>query len=138
LIFTGANIEYFSFARCAKTTENLQIFNHGIFFVSRPIFHKETDFAKLTKDQRREQDQDMAARYETDFAKLTKDQRREQDQDMAARYELCCYITVEHETHLSQNGFTTYKLSLHKKPKLKKITKKDYFSLLSSFEIEQL
>jgi hypothetical protein len=86
LIFTGANIEYFSFARCAKTTENLQIFNHGIFFVSRPIFHKETDFAKLTKDQRREQDQDMAARYETDFAKLTKDQRREQDQDMAARY----------------------------------------------------
>jgi hypothetical protein len=81
LIFTGANIEYFSFARCAKTTENLQIFNHGIFFVSRPIFHKETDFAKLTKDQRREQDQDMAARYKTDFAKLTKDQRREQDQD---------------------------------------------------------
>jgi hypothetical protein len=87
----------------------------------------EIDFAKLTKDQRREQDQDMAARYEIDFAKLTKDQRREQDQDMAARYERACYITVERETHLSQNGFTTSKLSLHKKTKInQKIVKKHY------------
>jgi hypothetical protein len=119
------------------TVENLPIFNHWIFFwVSRPIFHKETDFAKLTKDQRRQQDQDMAARYETDFAKLTKDQRREQDQDMAARYELACYITVDPETYSSQNGYTTYKLFLHKKTKVsKKIIKKTldfvhYFHLL--------
>jgi hypothetical protein len=29
----------------------------------RPIFHKETDFSKLSKDERREQDLDMAARF---------------------------------------------------------------------------
>ena len=29
----------------------------------RPIFHKETDFSKLSKTERREQDLDMAAKY---------------------------------------------------------------------------
>jgi hypothetical protein len=38
-------------------------YSHAILaLLCRPIFHKETDFAKLTKDERREQDLDMAAR----------------------------------------------------------------------------
>lgn len=41
---------------------NKNLAGHLIYEWARPIFHKETDFAKLTKAERREQDLDMAAR----------------------------------------------------------------------------